>query len=252
MLKHAAFAALTLALLLAIVVLVWPQSIPGAAHDGGEAWLFGDEDDAAAFGGEPEADLLAPREQLLAIDPGHGDGRRALIRSAGRAEYYRPRDRLADGRSELFRILDDAVLLRSDAVYRLLCCVAEPVPDDRTGAGPELVDLRNHAAATDLARDYHSRLYRNPFSLIGAVEVEASRDSRGVLYRIFPGRDPRVFNAFGLEPGDTVLGLNGISLAAERALPRLLGELAEASHVAVTLRRAGRDVVILLALDENA
>lgn len=245
MLKHAVFTGLAMALLLIVALLARPE---GQQLSDEESALFA-EDDAAAFG-ESELEPLAEHERLLAIEAAE-NSRRALIRSAGRADYYRHGTRLAGG-GELAHILDDAVLLRKGAVYHLLCCVSSltrlPPPD----AAPELIDLRDRAATTDLARAYHQRLYRNPLSLIGTVDIESSQGHAGTVYRVFPGRDTEAFAAFGLEPGDTVLGLNGIALTDERAFAQLFGALADASHIAVTLRRAGRDLVVLLALDENA
>lgn len=245
MLKHAVFTGLAMALLLIVALLARPE---GEQLSDEESALFA-EDDAAAFG-ESEVEAPVELERLLAIEAAQ-DSRRALIHSDGRADYYRRGARLAGG-GELVRILDNAVLLRKGGVYHLLCCVSSLTHSTPPDARPELIDLRDRAATTDLARTYHQRLYRNPLSLIGTVDIETSQGHAGTVYRVFPGRDTEAFAAFGLEPGDTVLGLNGIALADERAPARLFGALADASYIALTLRRAGRDLVVLLALDESA
>lgn len=248
MLKHAVFTGLAMALLLIVALLARPERDQLSDE---EALLFA-EDAAAAFGGGGVEPPAAEQARLLAIETTVEGFRRALIHSDGRADYYRRGARLAGG-GELVCILDNAVLLlRKGAVYHLLCCVSAPTRSDNPDAAPELIDLRDRAETTDLARAYHQRLYRNPLSLIGTVDIETSRGQGGTVYRVFPGRDAEAFAAFGLEPGDTVLGLNGIALADERAPARLFGALADASHIALTLRRAGRDLVVLLALDENA
>lgn len=234
-----------------LLIALRPDGAPTSVMTDAEARLFA-EDDAELFG-EPLAS--APEsfeEHLLAIRQGANGRSEALIATLGSARYYAQGERLPGSLAELTRIVGNAVLLKKGAVYQLLCCAAEIAPDNNK-ASPALavLDLRTQPEATLTARRYHSRLFQNPVSLIGAVQIE-SRDSNGNRhYHVFPGTDPQAFSDFGLQAGDRVIGVNGIDLAEKKAIPKLFGELAAASHIAITLQRGGSELVILLALDSS-
>ncbi|MBN49608.1 MAG: hypothetical protein CMN85_08705 [Spongiibacteraceae bacterium] len=223
---------------------------PTAVMTDAEALLFA-EDDAELFG-EP-LDNAAPEsaeEHLLAIRQGADGMSEALIATGGSARYYARGERLPGSFAELTQILDNAVLLKKGAVYQLLCCAAEIAPlNSPPSPALAVLDLRAQPEATLTARRYHSRLFQNPVSLIGTVQIE-SRDSDGNRhYHVFPGTDPQAFSDFGLQAGDRVIGVNGIDLADKKAISKLFGALAAASHIAVTLQRGGSELVVLLALD---
>lgn len=217
-----------------------------------EALLFA-EDDAESFG-EPEEDAApeSATERLLAIRLGPDGKSEALISGAGSARYYVQGERVAGSFAELALILDNAVLLKKGAAYQLLCC-ADEIAGGRTAASPTLavLDLRAQPESTLTARRYHSRLYQNPVSLIGTVQVETVDRNGNRQYHVFPGSDPQAFSDFGLQAGDRVIGVNGIDLADRKAIPRLFGALVAASHIAVTLERGSNEIVILLALDSE-
>lgn len=217
-----------------------------------EARLFA-EDDAESFG-EPVTEMGATSSEahLLAIRQ-REDGRlEALITDLNGVRYYVHGDRLAGGAAELAQILDNAVLLRKGAVYQLLCCTAATVVE-RSGhpTVPTVVDLRSHSETTLTLRRYYSRLFQNPISLVGKVEIETSHHNGSRFYHVFPGSDVQAFSDFGLQAGDRILGINGVDLADKNALPKVFEALAAASQFAVTVQRDGRELVLLLALDGN-
>lgn len=217
-----------------------------------EAALFA-EDDAESFGEEPlEVSSSSAAEHLLAIREGKGGHSEALIASGGSARYYLRGERLSGSSSEVVQILDNAVLLRRGQVYELLCCALESFDSSGESVAPGILDLRAQPATTLRARSYHTRLYQNPFSLIGAVEIETVERGGNRHYRVFPGSDFKAFVDFGLQAGDIILGVNGIDLAEKKAIPKLFGALASASHIAVTLLREGQEMVVLLALDDSS
>jgi type II secretion system protein C len=217
-----------------------------------EILLFA-EDDAASFG-EDDADVAPASavEQLLAIrETVNGRSSEALITSAGSTRYYVQGEHLPGSLSELVNILDNAVLLRKGTAYELLCCAAESSAGHEKYVAPSILDLRAETASTLAARRYHTRLFQNPLSLLGKVKVETVDSNGNRHYRVFPGSDPKAFADFGLKAGDTVVGVNGIALTDKKAIPKLFGALTSASHIAVTLQRDGRELVVLLALDES-
>ncbi len=199
-----------------------------------EAALFGESVDE--FGDSPAADKQNGMTLL----------RMAANISASRAPT-------AADAAVVSAVLDDAVLLRHGDVYSLDCCVSEAVNNPGgENSGPGLIDLRRNTAATHLARSYHQKLYINPFVLAGKVKIEASREDGRMRYMLFPGTDQHAFSTFGLQAGDEVLGVNGVSLQRGDAIPVIYQQLAAADYIAVTLQRGGKALVVLLALDVPA
>ncbi len=199
-----------------------------------EAALFGESEDE--FGDSPAADKQSGVTLL----------RMAANISASRAPT-------AADAAVVSAVLDDAVLLRHGEVYSLDCCVSEAVNNPASEkSGPGLIDLRRNTAATQLARSYHQKLYINPFVLAGKVKIEASRKDGRMRYMLFPGTDKQAFSTFGLQAGDEVLGVNGVSLQRGDAIPVIYQQLAAADYIAVTLQRGGKALVVLLALDVPA
>ncbi len=206
-----------------------------------EAELFTDE---AALFGESEDDFV----DSSASDKQSGI---ALLNMAANASASRA-PAAADA-AVVSAVLDDAVLLRHGEVYSLDCCVSDALkkPSGEASA-PGLIDLRRNTAATQLARSYHQKLYINPFALAGKVKIEASRKDGRLRYMLFPGTDRQAFSTFGLQAGDQVLGVNGVSLQRGDAIPVIYQQLAAADYIAVTLERGGKALVVLLALDVPA
>lgn len=247
--------ALFLGVLFCAVLLVTvrtPGGVPSALTDE-EAFLFG-EDDAESFGDPADTDSFSPASEasLLAIRP-RDDGRlEARISNVVSTRYYAQGERLSGSNIELTEILDNAVLLRKGAVYQLLCCTPESFSQRaRDSSMPTVVDLRSQAETTHTLRRYYGKLFQNPMSLIGTVEIESRQLSGNRFYHVFPGTDPKAFSDFGLQAGDRILGVNGVDLAQKQAIPKLFGALAAASHIVVTLQRDGREFVVLLALDDS-
>ncbi len=202
------------------------------------------EADVDPFDDDPFAEApSATQPRLESVD-----GSYVVIREGVVKGRYAPGDVLHSG-AELVAILDRAVLLNRHGVYQLLCCISERGAAVPTAGLPRLIDLRSSPDATRIARSYHSKLYINPLSLIGKVQIEAGANAGS--YRVYPGSDKRAFETFGLQPGDQVLGVNGIALAEKRAVPALFQNLASASHIAVTLNRAGETLVVLLSLESS-
>ncbi len=235
---HVLFAFAWMGLVAAIVggaSLTKPSSLAAVEEDlfADEAALFGESEDD--FFGSPNGDKQSGMTLL----------RMAANTSSSRAPA-------GSDAVVVSTVLDDAVLLRHGEVYSLNCCVADAMQEPRGESAPGLIDLRRNVAATRLARSYHQKLYINPFALAGRVKIEASRRDGRVRYVLFPGTDEDAFSTFGLQAGDAVLGVNGVSLERGDAIPVIYQQLAAADFLAVTLERGGKPVVVLLALDAPA
>lgn len=69
-------------------------------------------------------------------------------------------------------------------------------------------------------------------------------------YRIYPGRQRRVFAELGLRPGDLATSINGVPLTDPEQSARLLAGLDQSGQVAVTVERNGVPKVITIDLDQ--
>lgn len=215
------------------------------------------EDDVAWFGEEPPEFIHHRLLRILRDDPAGGA---AEIESDGAARLYRQGELLAGSAMRVSWVLDDAVLLERNGYYRLLsrrsdgrfrpalATTTASIEGAEPGAPPMLIDRRGDRDTTRIASDYRRRLYSNPLALVGSIDVKVVRQGGGKRFRLAPGGDPEAFAALGLEEGDEIIALNGIGIGEIEALTDLYQELANASHLAATMQRGGRRVVILIAL----
>ncbi len=66
------------------------------------------------------------------------------------------------------------------------------------------------------------------------------RDGKIAGYRVYPGSNRALFQKAGLRPGELVTAINGQSLENPGESLKLLGDLAQAPNVSVTLERGGQ------------
>lgn len=217
---------------------------------------------AQTFGEEPGERI---RYHLRAVAAGEGGEPEAVIARDGTARRYREGQFLDGSNTRVSWILDDAVLLERAGYFSLLWRESardsgehyevEPAPVARGGRRaphepPMVVDRRDDELTTRIASEYRARLYSNPLSLIDAIEVDVKKcPDGGRLYRLAPGSDREAFERLGLQRGDEVIAINGIGMNDREALTDIYQELADAPHLTTTLRRDGRTVVLLIALE---
>lgn len=217
-----------------------------------EAMLF-EDDNAQWFGEEPEIGTHLVLQGIERAETGEWatlsrDG--SELRLAAGEQVVAPCLRLA-------AIYEDSVLLDDCSAYRLLSLSADadsyetqvPRAGQTPTALPDVIDYRNNDSAMALVRDYRDRLYGRPLSLRGRVEVDVREDAAGNrAYYIYPGDDKRLFGVLPLRQGDKITAVNGIRLSERQALTSLYEDLAQARHLAVTLQRGDKDMVLLLGL----
>lgn len=214
------------------------------------------------FGEEPDARVRYRLRDILSEEE---DGAVAVIESGGVGRRYREGQYLAGSGIRVSWIFEDAVLLNRSGYFSLLWREGERDGGERyeveaaaatrgdapRGATlPMVIDRRDDENTTRIASQYRSRLYRNPLSLVGTIDVEVKKRPDGRrIYRVAPGSDREAFERLGLQRGDEVLAINGIGMNDREALNEIYQELASAPHVTTTLRREGRTVVLLIALE---
>ncbi|HFE38307.1 MAG TPA: type II secretion system protein GspC [Gammaproteobacteria bacterium] len=95
-------------------------------------------------------------------------------------------------------------------------------------------------AGSAVLKNYREKLMTDPQSVMNTVRAEPYRQAGKLKgYRIFPGRDKNLFGQLGLEPGDVVISVNGISLDSPLKGLEVMQNVTDASEVSVEVLRNG-------------
>jgi general secretion pathway protein C len=96
--------------------------------------------------------------------------------------------------------------------------------------------------ASRILSEYRQKLISDPQSVMNAVRAEPyRRGGRLAGYRVFPGRDKQLMAQVGLQPGDVVTSVNGISLDSPLKGLEIMKQISQAgsSQVTVDILRNG-------------
>ncbi|MDT0636207.1 type II secretion system protein GspC [Spectribacter hydrogenoxidans] len=161
---------------------------------------------------------------------------RALIRSdRGDQKPYSVGDTIANG-VKLHDIYYNRVILDRGGRYETLTLEQEKAEGVERVAASE--DVSNEVAES--LADVRNELLENPSKMSEYVRFRPHKvggELKG--YRIYPGSNRRLFQQVGLRPGELVTAVNGTPLTETRAAMNVLGNLAEADSLTVTLERGG-------------
>lgn len=117
---------------------------------------------------------------------------------------------------------------------------------------PDAATVANAAAQDDvgaLLRNYRDALAANPQSLVGLAQTEpVQAGGRFLGYRVQPGSDPMLFQRLGLEPGDIVTSVNGISLDNPASGATALNAMARGSELRLIITRNGTPKTLAFAI----
>ncbi len=202
----------------------------------------------------PDSELAAPETQLKLNLSGvlaATDKRtaRAIIAGPdGEEKPYAIGDTLP-GNATLHQILTDRVILKRGGHYETL-----RLPEDSNGtastAGTGGLASLPGSPGVNL-QQYRQEILKNPTKLFDLVQV-VPISQNGVFqgFRLGPGRDPRLMQRFGLQPGDMVTQVNGILLDDPVKGVQALQSIATASSINLTIKRGGTEQQISVSLDE--
>ena len=180
----------------------------------------------------------------------------AIIVVKGKPDQYHIGDKLPlSPRVEIAKVLLDRVIIDNSGRYESLWLYDESNKPSSTNRAKstdaaKLQDLRGQKDATELARDYRSRLYKNPSSLAEAVRISpAQENGRMVGYRVSPGRDKEQFTTFGFEAGDIVTSINSVSLDDPSKALEVYKMMRTAREASFTVERGGESIQLMVSLD---
>ncbi len=178
---------------------------------------------------------------------------------AGNEETYHIEASLPGG-AVLKEIHEDRVILLHNNRFETLRLPQDQIPD---GSAKSFVSAqksrsssrrttnrrsgRSHAKVTSLGAEvgealtnYREILINDPQSLMNAVRAEPYRTAGKLSgYRIFPGKDKKLMDQIGLQPGDIVTAVNGIELNSPLKGLEVMQKVTDATEVSVNVIRDG-------------
>lgn len=122
---------------------------------------------------------------------------------------------------------------------------AAPTPSQATGSAGPSQDVVQELA------DVREQVLQNPQTASQYVRLQPVYEQGKIKgYRLYPGQEPELFRKLGLQPGEVATSVNGVSLDDPATAFKMLGELANANQVTVTLERGGQSRTVSLSLDQ--
>jgi general secretion pathway protein C len=113
----------------------------------------------------------------------------------------------------------------------------------RSGLRPTSIKSVRNADTSALLRQYREAMINNPQSLMNLVSASPVVDkSTGKLkgYKVRPGKDRKLLGKFGLQNGDVVTAVNGVSLDNPIKALEVMRDLSTASSVSLDVERRGQ------------
>jgi general secretion pathway protein C len=149
------------------------------------------------------------------------------------------------GRFETLRLPKDALQVSEDATG------TDSNLDSGTD-GRRILTVAPEAGV--LLQKYRDQFLQNPQSLANLLQGQPYRDpdnGRLIGYLLRPGRDPGVLAQFGIQSGDVVTAINGVSLVDPAGRLQLLRKLTSASQFNVDLLRNGQAYSVTIPMGDR-
>lgn len=221
--------------------------------------LFGEakaELDLSALYNLPDTPLALTLHGIAAATAGD-EGYAFISDERGREDVYRRGDEVPGG-AKVVAIQPDQVILERNGQRETLRLPGHSVATTATrrgstqagGAAPvntptaiRIPGIRAPAQPLSItaAVPRVSGLRLDASALAGAIQV-APVASGG--FRVFPGRNARIFTQLGLQANDVVTQLNGRPLTSQADAMAIFQQVQQGQSVTITVRRGDRDVIL--------
>ncbi|MGB5474703.1 MAG: type II secretion system protein GspC [Gammaproteobacteria bacterium] len=169
----------------------------------------------------------------------------------GQEQSYAVGDPLPGG-AKLSEIYSDRIILERSGRFETLRLPRDLVESGSLGASrsvptPARVSgSQNSAAAFDR---YRNEVKKDPVAILKYMRATpARRAGKFVGFNIHPGPQPGALEELGLQAGDVVTAINGMSIDSPAAGMQAMQTLGEGDTASVTLLRGGQEVSISLTL----
>lgn len=183
----------------------------------------------------------------------------AIIENNGVEQVYAIDEQIDGSSATLKQVFEDRVILQVNGrmetlmldglEYQKLVAANSSAEEGQLQAageaGPE--EFGPEPSEVDALR---REMSAEPMKLFDYIRVQPrNRDGRMYGYALLPGKDPRVFAQFGLQPNDIAVEINGVRLDDMQQAYGVMQELREATQVSIKLERDGemKDISISLS-----
>lgn len=199
---------------------------------------------ASASVNAPDTQLqLTLRGALASDDKEHA---RAIIAEPGGKEDQYAIGDTVPGNAELSEIYPDRVILKRSGRFETLRL---PVENGPGGAATRSQSVAGVAVTpSERLRQVREQIQNSPKSLYGMIRATPQLDENGNIsgYVIAPGQDPQLFSQVGLQDGDVVTEVNGMSMSDPANGAKALKSLQGGEQVTVKLLRGGVEQMLTL------
>ena len=167
-----------------------------------------------------------------------------VAESAGKEDFYRVGDELPGG-AILKEVHPQHIVLSRGGRFETLRL---PQQDLQMNDGPAVpgampapsAPARVAPDAGAALQNFREQFMQDPQALANLLQGEPYRQSGRFLgYRVRPGRDGALFAKFGLQSGDVITAVNGVSVVDPQGRLELMRSIGSASQVSVDLLRNG-------------
>lgn len=179
--------------------------------------------------------------------------------SAGKEDFYIVGQEMPGG-AVLKEVHPEHIVLSRGGRFETLRLPKDAlqVSDDTAGIDSDADARRTLTVAPEagvLLEKYRDQFLQNPQSLANLLQGQPYRDpGNGQLigYRLRPGRDGGALAQFGIQSGDVVTAINGVSLVDPAGRLQLLRKLTSASQFDVDLLRNGQAYSISIPMGDRS
>lgn len=219
-----------------------------AHHLFGQVQAEAPQQTAAAI---PETSLRLELRGVMASDDPHTAT--AIVADAGgKEDFYSVGEQLPGG-AVLKEVHAQHIVLSRGGRFETLR-LPENTLKVKAGvtAAPDARPLTPSPEAGRLLQQYRDQFIQDPQSLANLLQGEPYWDNgRLIGYRLRPGRDAGVLAKFGIQSGDVVTAINGVSVVDPAGRMELLRTISNAAQFNVDLLRNGRAYSIAIPLERE-
>lgn len=206
-----------------------------------------------AFAAIPETQLkLVLRGVMASKDPRTATA--IVADPSGNEDFYTVGKELPGG-AVLKEVHDQNIVLSRGGRFETL-----RLPDDALKAGGGGMPPSSPATSAPIAvapeagvllQQYREQFLKDPQSLANLLQGEPYwENGRMMGYRLRPGRDASALSKFGIQSGDVVTAINGVSLVDPAGRTELLRNISNATQLNVDLIRGGRPFSVAIPLGQ--
>jgi general secretion pathway protein C len=169
----------------------------------------------------------------------------AIVATADGMEDIYGIDSQVPGGAKIQQIYADRVILLRNNHHEMLRLPQEEGVAVGTQSDSSFRAVQGTEALPPSLRQVRDTLLGHPGALADVVQaVPVQEGGTFTGFRVHPGRDRTLFQRLGLQAGDVVVAVNGVTLDDPIRGLEVLRELAEAEELNLTLLRGGKEMTI--------